>query len=783
MAVLVSKAFFQSALHRSTFLVTLLSFGQYSCGFVAPSKPSFSTTVSSVHTGKNNAAFTALNIRASHAYNRPSFLSVAAPIDSTETEVVSVDAEKFNELGGCTIGDTRGATMLLEDVSISRGSNQIIDSIEWRVENGERWGIVGPNGAGKSTLLGAITGTIDMDPGSKALVAPKTRVGYLKQTAVGNSTRSVFDEVSSSMVGIQSSKKAMDAAIKKMEDGDLSEKTMLELDEATTAFTNAGGYNLESTVETILKGLGFRDGDSERPCSEFSGGWQMRIGLAKLLLSAPSLLLLDEPSNHLDSSARDWLGNYLSRYDGTIILVSHDINLLTACTNSIAEVCQKRLQTYVSVTYDTYLEQKEFRAKSAQAEYERNMAEAARLQAFVDRFGASATKAASAQSRVKMLEKMKKEGKLTPPPVEVAQGERFKPTLRLPEPPKAVGEVLLSLEGDCDIGYYGDEKNGILVKGADLQVKRGMKLILRGKNGAGKSTLVKALTNELVAPRDGNGDGVKRSVIRKGDRVENDRLSMGTFTQDLAQQLPLDSRAIDIVLDYARVDNIHITDQEARATMGMLGLSDDKPLRKVSALSGGEKARVALSMFSMRAHNLILLDEPSNHLDVECVEALSDALSVWGHREGGSSSSGTGDGALVVVSHDRSFCESVGFTHVGTVKDGRLIVEERDLRADDWDVYDLRADDRTVNGDSSSSTVVERELTPEEKAEAAKRRKDRMNAPKKIKRLEKEIEKAEAKVAALEEEMMGVGNDVEELVKVSKKKEKEEASIERWMKE
>ena len=319
------------------------------------------------------------------------------------------------------------------------------------------------------------------------------------------------------MVGIQAARIAVDEAIAKIENGDTSEKTLIELDDANKAFENAGGYTLESKVENVLRGLGFRDGDSNRLCSEFSGGWQMRIGLAKLLLSSPTLLLLDEPSNHLDSSARDWLGNYLAKYEGTIILVSHDIALLTACTNSIAEVCNGTLQTYVSVTYQGYLDQKEFRAKSAMAEYERNMAEAAKLQAFIDRFGASATKASSAQSRVKMLEKMKKEGKLTPPPMEVAQAERWKPSLVLLDPPKAMGDVLLSLK-NCDIGY-GDDK-GVLVKNVNLEIVRGMKLILRGKNGAGKSTLMKALTNELIEGK----DGTSKNVIVNGERVENQQL-------------------------------------------------------------------------------------------------------------------------------------------------------------------------------------------------------------------------------------------------------------------
>jgi len=207
------------------------------------------------------------------------------------------------------------------------------------------------------------------------------------------------------------------------------------LDEAGTDFATAGGWTQDQTVATVLKGLGFLTEDLDRLCSEFSGGWQMRIGLARLLLSAPNLLLLDEPSNHLDSSARDWLGKYLNSFDGSLVLVSHDISLLEASVNNIAEISGGTVLTYPSCSYDRYLEEKEFRAKSAIAEYERNLAVAAELQAYVDKWGASATKASSAQSRVKMIEKMKAEGKLTPPAAGVVE-KRAKPSLVLPKPPK-----------------------------------------------------------------------------------------------------------------------------------------------------------------------------------------------------------------------------------------------------------------------------------------------------------------------------------------------------------
>ena len=653
---------------------------------------------------------------------------------------------------GISIGDTKGAALYIKDVAVSRGSNQILQNINLRVERGQRWGIVGPNGAGKSTLLGALTGTVRMEEG-EALVAPKIDVGYLKQTAVSGSTKTVLEEASSEMKKINAAKMRMELAETNISNGDTSTDTLQELDDATTAFTNAGGWNQEQTVANVLKGLGFQQDDLSNKCSEFSGGWQMRIGLARLLLSDPSLLLLDEPSNHLDSSARDWLGKYLQNFQGSLVLVSHDETLLAKSVNNIAEISGKTLLTYVSCDYEKYLDEKEFRAKSAMAEYERNVAEAARLQAYVDKWGASATKATSAQSRVKQIEKMRKEGKLTPPPTSVVT-ERWKPSLELPKPPGSIGDVLLELQ-NADIGYEGEAP---LLRGINFELKRGMKLILRGANGAGKSTLMQALRGGLP--------------LQDGKRIENEKLRLGYFTQDLAQQLDSDARAVDLVTAYAREGehgDITTSDQQARSVMGRLGLQGDKPLRKIKELSGGEKARVALSMFALKASNVYCFDEPSNHLDVECIEALSDALRSWGGEDDKRK-----DGAIIVVSHDKAFCDSVGFNAVGTVKDGSLVIEERDLNEKDWQQYALNGRADAVSEEDVEET---RELTPEEKEEQKRIRKQLFNAPKRVKKIEKMVENKEEKMATINEEMMNAGNDVGVLTDLSNEKTKLEEEV------
>mmetsp|Transcript_18055 Transcript_18055/g.25506 ORF Transcript_18055/g.25506 Transcript_18055/m.25506 type:complete len:454 (+) Transcript_18055:22-1383(+) len=441
-----------------------------------------------------------------------------------------------------------------------------------------------------------------------------------------------------------------------------------------------------------------------------------------------------------------------------MVLVSHDISLLSVSVNNIAEVASGTLTAYASCNYDKYLEEKDFRAKSAMAEYERNVAEAARLQAFVDKFGASATKASSAQSRVKMIEKMRKEGKLEPPPNAVV-ANRIRPSLTLPPPPKSMGEVLLELK-HASIGH--DSNSAPLLKNINMKLTRGMKLVLRGPNGAGKSTLVSTLRGKIP--------------LLDGKFIQNEYLRLGSFTQDLAQELEASARAVDLVTSYARegkYGDVMISDEEARGIMGKLGLTGDKPLRKVKELSGGEKARVALAMFALKANNVLMLDEPSNHLDIECVKSLGLALSNWGHK----------DGVIVVVSHDRSFCDEVGFTHVGTVANGSLIIEERDLNNSDWELYDIENKSDSVHDESTSSAIKAMPLTPEEEAEMKKKRKEAYNAPKRIQKLESLIEKSELIIADLDEEMMKVGNDVGKLVDINEKKEIEQGKIMKMMEE
>ncbi|KAG7357674.1 ABC transporter related protein [Nitzschia inconspicua] len=704
----------------------------------------------------------------------PSTTSVTTTATTTTTTRSTSSTNSILD-DGLSRGDARGAAIRLEGVSISRGNSQILKDIDWRIEPKAKWGLIGANGCGKSTLLKAIMEEISYD--GKITIGTTQTVGYLQQTAVSGSRKSVFEEAASAMKGIQAARDELYLAEQAVashdetdttsssststsvssNNNDKKKKSTLEqdldrLDQAIRQYEQLGGYEQEKQVGEMLHGLGFTN--LTQPCNELSGGWQMRVSFAKLLLSKPSLALLDEPSNHLDRPARSWLAQYLRQYtDGAMILVTHDKELLESCQH-IAEITSAgTMQVYKSCTYPQYLALKEERAKQALSEYQKNAEKAAKLQTFVDKYGASATKASAAQSRVKQIDKMKAEGLLDAPSDDILE-QRYKPRLNLPPPPKAMGDVLLALSNEAMVGYRDENSRTILplISKVNLEIQRGMKILIRGPNGAGKTTLLDTLRGTLP--------------LLQGNRIENDALRLGVFTQDLAQELDTSRRAVDLVTEYARGGDdgdIHISDQQARTVLGGLGLTGDKALRKVGELSGGEKARVALGMFALKPSNLYLLDEVSNHLDIECVEALSEALSEWGGEEG----------SLVVISHDKTFCEQVGFSHVLTIQDdGTLKLEQRNTNESDWDTSKstLQRFSQQDNGGSG-------EANPPARLMDEKLRKQAYNAPKRISKIESLIEEKESKIALLDEEMMTVGIDL------TKKKEGLEAEVTKLMKE
>lgn len=671
-----------------------------------------------------------------------------------------------------SFGDTGGAAMLLEDLTVRRGPEDLVTNVDWRIMEGERWGIVGPNGAGKSSLLGVVLGKWPAATGH-ATVKAGSRVGSLEQTAVSGSTLSVRQEAMSLMGPLTEATYRLEIATRRVEDGDCSEEALDELSQAQEEFESKGGSRVEETVSKVLSGLGFDSDDLERSCADFSGGWQMRIGLARLLLSEPEICLLDEPTNHLDSAARSWLASYLSEYKGTLVLVTHDVAMLRQVCDSIAEVfggqAPRSLETYKSCSYEKWRSERANRAARWVSTYERQIAEARDLEDFVRRFGAKASKASAAKDRMKKLERLRST-MLPSPPAEIlaladtVEDERLalkraselgedgsqtaadagtlsarrKAHLVFPEPP-ACGTIPVALRKATIT--YGDQ---VVVEEADLEITKNMRLVVRGGNGAGKSTLVKALAGELA--------------IASGERYEDDRLRLGYFAQDSSQQLDLDKTGLEVCVETARAQADSMTSEErARKVLGALGLSGEMALRKIRSLSGGEKARVALACFALMPCNVYVLDEPSNHLDVDLLEVLADALNDF-------------CGALVVVSHDRAFVDKLKPTHVAVVADSTVNLQARDLAESDWTVASIDA--RSSSSEDVLSDQTEALSAPIEVVEeSAEQRRRRFNAPKLIAKLEAKIADKEALIAEIDEQMVEAGADAAKCLELAQRRD------------
>eukprot|EP00850_Spirogloea_muscicola_P013762 SM000095S24976 [mRNA] locus=s95:208027:212058:+ [translate_table: standard] len=629
--------------------------------------------------------------------------------------------------------------LLLDGVGLSAGERDLLDGAAWRLVPGDRVGLVGANGCGKSTLLRVIAGRRDPDRGA-VLLDTGTRLGYLEQTAVSGSTRTTWDEARSEMAELNAAEeelRAAELAVEREEHG-----AVQRLGQAMEAFEAVDGYKADESIASVLGGLGFGPRDWKRSCAEFSGGWQMRIALARLLLAQAgagtrSLLLLDEPTNHLDSSARAWLANYLRTAPGSAIVVSHDEELLDRVCGRIAEIRGSQLHHFTG-NYSKFLREREARQQQAAAEAEGRSREAARLQGFITRFGAKATKAAAANSKKKQLARLQEDM-----PREVvagmadAAGERRSVSVKLPPAPACAREVLTLKK--AAVGWAAGQA---LLRNVNLNLEMGMRLVILGPNGCGKSTLLRALAGERT--------------LLEGTREVGAGVQIGIFTQDLAQDLPQDLSALECVLEIAREKDPTVTDVKARTALGALGLSGETALRPIRELSGGEKARVALGGFVLRPHNVLLLDEASNHLDRPTAKALAAAVKSF-------------KGAVVAVTHELEFAEAMGPTHVARVlPDGGVAVAfciAGELQDGDFGRAAAPRGGRGVavqgmqmrtNGAAGSPTK-----DPERKPGTgqANDRKKLQQAQAKIKRLLEAISERERECVLLDEQMMDAGSD------------------------
>lgn len=596
-------------------------------------------------------------------------------------------------------------------VNLHYGSRHILRDATFKVEDGERAAIIGPNGAGKSTLLKVIAGILSPESG-KVSYPNNTEIGYLPQDVILETNRTVEEECRTVFQEVLDHEQEMrDIEQKMADDADMESDAYHQMCERYDYLMHETMrrdiYSMDSNIGRVMNGLGFSAADLQKPCSTFSGGWQMRIALGKILLSNPDILLLDEPTNHLDIETIEWLGQWLANHDGSILMVSHERAFMDKLVNKVVEVDPGGVVVYRG-NYSESLVKRDERRDQQRRAYENQQIEIAQIQKFIDRFRYQASKAALVQSRIKQLEKIK----ICEPPSEELSTINF----RFPPAPRSGKEVIVTKGISKSFG------NNHVLKDIDFELYRGEKVALVGVNGAGKSTFMKILAGHMQ-PDEGKvnlGSAVDQQYFAQYDYedLHDDNTVLGEFLS----KAPL------------KISN------NARGILGAFLFQNDDVEKKIEVLSGGEKTRLRLARMLCGSANLLMLDEPTNHLDIGSRLTLESALKQY-------------EGAVVLVSHDKYFLNNV-VTRVVEIRD--QIAYSYPGNYEDYLRLKERQEEASKNSNgaapkSTPSPKVEATPPPPAPAETVELSKDekrdlnnrRNDLQKQIKKLQKEFEESE----------------------------------------
>lgn len=578
------------------------------------------------------------------------------------------------------------------------GDRYIFEDASIHITPNDKMALVGRNGKGKTTLLKLIVGDASVESGIIEM-AKDCKIGFLNQDLL--SIRSEEPIINVAMEAFGDAlyfQRKMDETIAKME-VEYSDELVEELGKYQSEFERLDGYTIRSKAETVLEGLGFTTKELEKPLNEFSGGWRMRVMLAKILLQEPSLLLLDEPTNHLDLPSIQWLEGYLKSFTGAFILVSHDREFLDAIATKTVEVNQRKLRVFKG-NYSYYLSEKEEQETIDQAAFENQQKYIKQQEKFIERFKAKASKATQAQSKLKALDKMDK--------LEAVESDDAVMNLRFRVKTQP-GKVILDIK-KLGKAYEADKP---IIKNSEFALLRGEKIALIGANGKGKSTLLRIIANQEK---------------HDGERNDGFNVERGFFAQHQLESL-------DVKLDILTELSHHApnkTEQELRAVLGCFLFNGDDVFKKIKVLSGGEKSRVALAKTLLTEANLLLLDEPTNHLDIQSVNVLMEALQNY-------------EGTLVIVSHDRHFIKRVA-TKIWYIED--CVLKQYPGTYDEYDRWYTEREKNKKQEAVAAAPVKEKKRSTKSTSEEDK--------------LKKQAAKLETQISELEEKKTALGTEMED---------------------